>query len=170
MNKSLYEGKHCLQRGPRPCSSAAVLGSMWEDPSSPAPGSHLTPLRVLSQATPAPTGALGHCQSSAAPAWLPGQAGQPAWGASLLCGRSSPAALQAAVLPPGSKPGPMQSPPVLGARPRDTRGAGAGGQMPLPRAGSVGGWAPRRGLGRAGQTKGSQTPRGRLGSQPVPEC
>lgn len=140
-------------------SFTAIQGSMWEDPSFPAPGSPLTPLWVLCQAAPAPTGALGHCQSSARPAWLPGQAGQLACEVRLLFGRSNSAALQAPVLPPSTSTGPMHTHLRSGEH-HGTRGVlGQCGQMPVPRAGSVGCWAPRRRLGKARQTKGSQTPR-----------
>lgn len=84
------------------CSSTAVLGSKWEDPSFPAAGSHLTALRVLCQAAPAPTAALGHCQCSAPPPCLPPWASWPAclgsepavWQEQLCCSAGSSSSLR----------------------------------------------------------------------------
>lgn len=142
------------------CSSTAVLGSKWEDLSIPAPGSHLTALRVLCGAAPAPPGALGHCQCSAPPPSLPASLGklaslpgnEPAvWQEQLCCSAGSSGS-------PRQQHGPMQTPPVLGAAPGDTGGAGAVRAMPGPRAGSVG-TAPRAGQSRA--DKGEPNPRGK---------
>lgn len=147
------------------CSSIALLGACGKTLPFPTRISSDTSLGAVS-GCPSIHGCLGTLPTLRTPAWLPGQAGQPAWEASLRLGRNSCAALQPPALPPGTSPGPC-SPTCARGPPRDTRGAGAA------RAGAGAAGRERGPLGtapRAGQTKGSQTPRGRLGSEPVPEC
>lgn len=160
VNKSLCEGKHCLQREPRPWAAAPSLcpGEHEGRPFLSCPRiSSDTSLGALSgwPSTPWCTGTLPIlCTPCLAPwaSWPACLETEPAvWQKQLCCSPGSSAS-------PRHQPGPLQTPPVPG----DTRGAGAGGQ---------GAWAAgHRGLGTAGQTKGSQAPRGRLGSEPVPEC
>ena len=151
------------------CCCAAILGRMWGHPFLPAPGAHLTPLPVLCQAAPAPTGALGCCQPCSPPARLCGQAGQPVWEARLVSGGISPAALQAQMLPPSTNAVPHAHPTCAqGETPRDARGDGAArGRCPHCRQGVQAAGHHAAGSAKAGQAKRSKIPRGKLCSAPA---
>lgn len=147
------------KEGPDPGQlfSTAILGSVWEDPSFPAPGSHLTPLGctgtppILCTPCLAPRASCPACLGS-----------EPAvWQEQLCCSPGSSAS-------PRHQAWPRADPTC--ARGSAEGHEGCRGSAGRCRCRGQGAWAPRRGLGKAGQTKGSQTPRGRLGSEPVPEC
>lgn len=138
------------------CSSIALLGACGKTLPFPTRISSDTSLGAVS-GCPSIHGCPGTLPTLRTPAWLPGQAGQPAWEASLRLGRNSCAALQAPALPPGTSPGPC-SPTCARGPPRDTRGAGAA------RAGAgargQGAWAA--GHGAAGRAdKGEPNPQGK---------
>lgn len=171
VNKSLCEGKHCLQRGLRPWAAApshpgehvgrpflsctrisfdTSLGAV-----SGCPSTHWCTgtLPILCTPCLAPWASWPACLGSEAAVWQE----------QLCCSPGSSAS-------PKHQHWPHAHPPALGGTPRDTRGAGA----VWADAGATGrergllGTAPQAGQSQA--DKGEPNPQGRLGSEPVPEC